>query len=327
MSRYDDPDRTVRLEALSRRQQGVATTAQLRDLGYSDTALSWRCRADGTWERWGSRAVLLDRARTERQHDVAALLVAGPGSQLAGRTAALRHGLRHVPPGPPRVLLLVHTRRRAAPPGVRYLRTVRLPDPVLALGVPCSPVARAVADAARDSRRLDHVRALAAEAVQRRMCTVADLAAEHEQGPVRGRHLLGRALLDLRAGTRSVAEAEARDLVLSCPALPEPLWNPTLVDGAGRFVARPDAYWPVAALVWEIDSVEYHTSPADQERTMDRRRRMSARGLHVVESRPSSLRHDAPAVASDLLAAYRRWSAAGLRADVHVAPEHSAPAG
>lgn len=99
---------------------------------------------------------------------------------------------------------------------------------------------------------------------------------------------------------RSVAEAKARDLILGS-TLPVPMWNPALLDAAGRFLAAPDAWFDEVALAWEIDSVEWHLSPGVHAATLERHARLVAAGIVVVQDRPSRL-HEAPAAVLDTLA-------------------------
>jgi hypothetical protein len=56
------------------------------------------------------------------------------------------------------------------------------------------------------------------------------------------------------------------------------LYNPWLYVGE-EFIARPDAWWPDAGVVVEVDSREWHLSPADWKRTLARHSRMGAFGL------------------------------------------------
>jgi hypothetical protein len=74
-----------------------------------------------------------------------------------------------------------------------------------------------------------------------------------------------------------VAEADAAKLLRS--DLAAPLWNSRVHDRLGRFVAMPDAWFDDVGMAWEIDSVEWHVSPADYERTVDRRSAMMAEGI------------------------------------------------
>lgn len=107
-------------------------------------------------------------------------------------------------------------------------------------------------------------------------------------------------------GIRSVAEAKAREL-LRRSGLPEPMWNPRLVDAhGGRFIAVADAWFDEVALAWEIDSYEFHLSPADYERTLQRRVAMTALGIAVVAHSPKRVIDQPNRVLEDLTSNLRQ---------------------
>ncbi len=110
---------------------------------------------------------------------------------------------------------------------------------------------------------------------------------------------------EVAEGIRSVTEAEFRDLIKRA-RLPRPMFNPGLFTADGSFIARPDAWWPSEGVAAEIDSREWHLSPADWERTMRRHARMSTHGILVLHFSPRQIRTDpARAIATirDTLAA------------------------
>jgi hypothetical protein len=93
-------------------------------------------------------------------------------------------------------------------------------------------------------------------------CAVNDLAAELSDGPNIGSALFRQALTDVADGIRSTAEADLKDL-LARSGLPMPLFNPSVYDADGTFIARPDAWWPELGIAVEVDSREWHMSPED----------------------------------------------------------------
>jgi hypothetical protein len=156
--------------------------------------------------------------------------------------------------------------------------------------------ARAVADAARDLTSLRDVRAIVADAVQRGKCNVPDLFEELNNGPSVGSALFREALTDVAEGIRSAAEGDLKDL-LARSGLPMPLFNATVFAG-DTFVARPDAWWPEFGVAVEVDSREWHMSPEDHARTLERQRRMGKYGIVVLPFTPSQIRkHPADVVA------------------------------
>jgi len=103
--------------------------------------------------------------------------------------------------------------------------------------------ARAVADTVRSLTSLRDVRAIVADAVQRRACTVPDLSEELNNGSTVGSKLFREALTDVAEGIHSAAEGDLKDL-LAKSGLPMPLFNASIFDNDGTFIARPDAWWP-----------------------------------------------------------------------------------
>src|SRR5262249_26103438 len=106
--------------------------------------------------------------------------------------------------------------------------------------------------------------------------------------------LLRAVLAEIAAGVRSAAEADFRDLIRRS-GLPEPMLNPRLyLDG--ELLAVPDAFWRDAGLIAEVDSREWHLSPADWEHTMARHARLPAAGLLVLHFSPRQIRDEPAAV-------------------------------
>jgi hypothetical protein len=216
------------------------------------------------------------------------MLYAGPESVITGLAALRNYGIRGAQPR--RVdVLIPHERERQSPGFVAIHRTRRMPETVAVdLSLRFAPAERAVADTVRQLPDLAEARAVVAGAVQLGRCSIANLAAELRAGPVRGSAQLRAVLAEVIAGIRSAPEADLRDLIRKA-GLPEPLYNPKLYLG-DVFLAQPDAWWPEYGVAVEVDSREWHLSPADWERTMTRHRRMSAAGVIVLHISPRQLR-------------------------------------
>ena len=163
-----------------------------------------------------------------------------------------------------------------------------MPTPRVVNGLACAPIARAVVDACRASADLDAVRAMAAEVIQRGLCSVAALADELRACSTRGSALPRRVMREISAGVRSVAEARARALILGA-GLPMPEWNVLLRTPTGRIIASPDAYWAELGVALEIDSLEWHLSPERYQRTQARQRRMTRFGILVMPVTPGAV--------------------------------------
>lgn len=133
--------------------------------------------------------------------------------------------------------------------------------------------------------------ALIAEVVQRQLCSIGELAEEISKASVRGSDLPRRVFTEVAAGARSIAEAEARQL-LRRARMPEPVWNHDIYDATGQWLGRPDAFWPDFGLVLEIDSLEWHLSPASYRATQARQRGLGKHGLVVLPVLPSVIRQE-----------------------------------
>ncbi|MGV9292860.1 hypothetical protein [Amycolatopsis sp. NPDC003676] len=282
----------------------VVRTAELEELGMSRSSIYRRCLPGGPWRRLLPGVVLLLPCEPDPAQQIeAALLRGGPDSMVTGLWAARLHGLSQVPE-PDQIHLLVPDRRGVSSVGFTLVeRTTRLPQPVVRNGIPVAPAYRAVLDAVRRIRDFDAVRALLAESVQRRRCTLEQLTRELSRGSQRGSALPRRALTALLAGTQSVAEADAWE-VWKTTGLPEAEWNVVVTTGTGEFVARPDAWWDDVALAWEIDSRAWHEKWDGYSATLQRNARYAAAGIVVLQTLPIRLRTEPGQVAAELRAAH-----------------------
>ena len=233
----------------------------------------------------------------------AALLYAGPDAVLTGFESCRRHGLKNTPPDPRVHMLVPHRHRARCSEYVIVERTTRMPAPVTVDGVPLAPLARSVLDACRRLRTHEPVRALIAEAVQRRRLPPHWLVHELEAGSQRGTAVPREVLKDVLGGARSVAEIDAMR-VWERTSLPRPVWNVPLRTASGEHIATPDAWFEVG-LAWEIDSYEYHYQREDYARTIGRNARYAACGVTVLQTLPSRLRTEPDKVATELEAAHK----------------------
>ena len=129
-----------------------------------------------------------------------------------------------------------------------------------------------------------------------------DLTTELSAGPNAGSALFREALADVAEGVRSAAEGDLKDL-LTTSGLPMPLFNPSLYDDTGAFIARPDAWWPELGIAVEVDSREWHLSPEDHAKTLARGRRMAQHQVIVLRFTPKQIRSQPAEVLRDIKAA------------------------
>lgn len=278
------------LDDLLSKQYRVVTRAQALGAGMTDSALRHRLRDGGPWQIVLPGVYLAETGTPSvDQREMAALLYGGLDTIVTGLSALWRHGIRA--PGPDAVDVLIPAGRLRRDCGfVRLHRTHRMPDRIFTIGaLHYAPPARAVADAARLMTDIRDVRAVVADSVQRRKCSPEKLAEELSHGPIRDSARLRQVLDEIAEGVRSVAEAELRDLIRHA-GLPGPvLFNAKLYAG-NVFIGAPDVWWPDAGVAVEVDSREWHLSPADWERTMNRRATMSAYGIIVLHFSPNQIR-------------------------------------
>lgn len=285
-------------------QRGVLSRAQALASGVTDSGLRHRLRPGGPWQRLLPGVYLtLTGTPTWEQLQTAALVHAGADSLITGPAALRNYRIRSQ--DTPVIDVLVPGRSAVA--SARFVvvhRTWRIPRQCTVDGfLRFASVERAVADTVRQLAGLADARTVVASAVQQRHCTIAQLAAELRDGPIRGSARLRSILAEVIDGIRSAPEGDLRDLI-SRAGLPQPLYNAKLFVG-GVFLAQPDAWWPGYGVAAEVDSREWHLSPEDWEKTMARHRRMSAVGIVVVHLSPRQLREESAQVQHHLWAALR----------------------
>jgi len=252
-------------------------------------ALRHRLRSGGPWHGVLPGVYLAATGTlTTGQEHMAALLYAGPGSVITGSAALSSQRLLGGPSKLVDVLVPAARQRRDAA-FARLHRTTRMPGQVWTFGpLRYALPARAVADAVRGLDSLREVRAIVADAVQRGRCEVKELGAELAAGPNIGSALFREAIGDVADGIRSAAEADLKDLLVRS-GLPMPLFNPVIYAG-DVFVACPDAWWPELGIAVEVDSRQWHLSPEDHERTLERQTRYGKYLVVVLRFTPRQVR-------------------------------------
>lgn len=303
MRRGSEPDRAA-LWAASR--GGVIAARVLVEMGLSESTVYRRCRDGGPWQRLAPGIVLLCTGEpTEDQLVTAALLHGGPRAVLTGLAACMRQGVRRGPSAGRKLQLLVPDDRQVRHTWfVRVDRTRNMPAAVRRGGVPLAPLPRALADGSRTLRDEREIAELFSDAVQRGLCTVAEIADELDANGQHGSATPRRVLRAVRDGIRSAAELDAQKL-WARSGLPEPRWNVAVHDGSGRFLGVADAWWDDVALAWEINSIAWHLRPADYAREQARSARFAAAGVGVLPTVARRLRDDGPEVLRELKAAHR----------------------
>ncbi len=287
------------LKSILSRQHHVITRRQALQCGVPHSTVENWVGPGAKWQKMlpGVYSAVTGKP-TQQQRHVAALLYAGPESVITGPCAIRLHRLRS--PGPDTIDVLVPWAVKRQSTGfVRVFRTRRMPGFYTTGPVRFARVGRAVADAARGFTALDDVRAVVAEAVQRRACTIAEIGLELEEGTSRGAAHLRTALAEVRAGARSAAEARFLKR-LQRSDLPMPEFNVLLVAADGTDIAEVDAWWAAAGVAAEIDSQEYHFYRADWLKTNARHSRLLKYGILPHHFAPSRIDSDWNAIYDEL---------------------------
>jgi hypothetical protein len=298
LSAYD----VAQLRQILRAQHQVITREQALECGIPPATVGRRIAPNGPWQKLlpGTYVTVTGRP-TVKQHQVAALLYGGPDSVLTGAAAIRMHQLRS--PGPDTIdVLIPWDVKRQSTGFVQMHRTRRMPGFYTTGPIRFARAGRAVADAARGFTSLDDVRAVVAEAVQRRVCTLAEIGIELEEGSRPGSRYLRAALAEVRAGARSAAEAKFMKRVKRSD-LPMPEFNVTLLAADGTFIAEVDAWWAEPGVAAEVDSVEYHFYRSDWLKTDARHGRMLKYGILAHHFAPSRIESDWAAIHGELKSA------------------------
>ena len=273
-------------------QSCVVSRGQLLALGMSDNTMQYRLRRGGPWQTLLPGVYLtVSGVPSLPQKEMAALLYAGPGSLITGPLALLHHSIRGGTAVDIIDVLVPMGRQRLSTGFARLHRTTQMPIRTASSGpVHLTLVPRAVADTVRQLTDLRDVRAVVADAVQLGRCTTSQLAEELRIGPIKGSAMFRSVLAEVADGIRSTAEADLRDLIIKS-RLPMPLFNPSLYIG-DSFLAKPDAWWPDAGVTGEVDSRQWHLSPADWDRTRRRHQLMGAAGIIPLHFSPREIRRE-----------------------------------
>ncbi len=290
--------------------------------GVPERTVYHRCLEGGPWQRALPGIVFLfSGTPTRLQYVIAALLLGGPDSVVTGVEACRFHGLRRGParrtgqPAEEVHLLVPHNRQVRSVGYVHVERTTNLPRPDRRAGLRIAPVARACADGARRLSQHGEITELMSDAVQRRLCTVPQLAHEVATNSRRGTALPNRVLRDVSDGVRSAAESAAKNL-WGKAGMPSAWWNAPVHTADGRLVGIADCWVDGVAMVWEIESTEWHLDPAAHDYTVQRAGLFTSVGALYIASKPKMVLTEPREVAA-LLRAVHAQAAARPRPPLH----------
>ncbi len=263
----------------------VLTLREAEALGYPFHVVRRRVRR-GRWLRLAPGVYCTAPPAGRIDHLIAAAKHGGPAAVVSGTAALREYGVRAAPL-PRHELVLVPLSSGARSHGrITVRRTPNLPAACARPGPALAPLARATVDHARGLTRLDDVRAVVAEVVQRNLVDVDQLWTETELGARNGRALVRQAVLEVTAGSRSAPEAQAACL-LTVAGLGPFEQNPHLVIASRDYY--PDFFWRSLRAILEIDSFEHHFNRQDWQGTLERHFALEAAGFSVIHVPPSAL--------------------------------------
>jgi very-short-patch-repair endonuclease/predicted transcriptional regulator of viral defense system len=288
-------DRSI--AALAGRQHGVVARRQLAALGLGADAIDHRIAAGRLHPIHRGVYAVGHRSLTRHAVWIAAVLAAGADAVLSHRSAAALWGIRH---GERSSVEVIAPRRIRERRGLHAYRIVLPPDEVThERGIPVTNVARTLLDLAAvvSQEQLEHA---LNEAEIRRLTSPLPLDALVARYPGRrGIAAINRALGNQRQTGETItrSELERRFLAFTeAHGLPRPQTNTAL----GPY--EPDALWPDARLVVELDSYAIHTTRQAFESDRARDRALQTMGYRVVRITWRQLRTDPHAIAGQLRA-------------------------
>lgn len=282
------------------RQDAVVTRGQALAVGVTRDAIRHRLRTR-RWQLLVPGVLLtVSGTPTSRQRLRGALLHGGSAAALSHATACAWHGLECVAATDTVHVSVPATVRCSSRDYIRVHPTVRPLTSYELNGLPVVPVARAVIDAAMAMRRQNDIRALCAEAVQRRRTTVEALLGELAVAPSAGSAAVRRVLEEVGGGARSAPEAVLLRGLRRIAGLPSYRLNVDVHDARGRWLARPDVVFASVRVIVEVDGWRWHRDPARQRMDMERQTRLEAAGWTVLRYSAAAVLADPDAVAEEV---------------------------
>ncbi len=270
-----EPRRAARLWALTRRQEGVVSTRQLLDAGFSRAAVKHRVGA-GRLHPKARGVYAVGRPDISRYGEMwVAVLACGPEAGISHETGCELYGVRRREPGPIEVSVPARARRHHA--GIRVHNRRVLDGNVTThrrVPVTCLPLTL-IDTALRWPERHLEAAVNQADALDLLDPEAMRSALDRYAGRPGVRPL--RRLLDGHTFRLTDSELERIFLrLIRRVGLPDPMTQ----RYAGSW--RVDFLWPGLGLVVETDSLRYHRTPAQQARDYRRDQTHQLAGLYPL---------------------------------------------
>ena len=207
----------------------------------------------------------------------------------AGRVAGVRGDYVTPEDGGLEQITVPHGRHLASRAFVVVHQSRRPTGDLVVDGLPVTTAARAVVDVALSARTRRDVEHVVADALQRDLTTVGQLAEEVV--------LLGRlatpwlrdTLRDAARGMRSVGESDLRRVVVA-EGLPEPEWGAAVSTPRGTY--HVDARWRAQRVVAEADGAAFHLGSAEWQADLVRQNAIVSTGDRLLRFPVARLRRD-----------------------------------
>jgi very-short-patch-repair endonuclease len=280
------PGRSRSVWRLAKRQHGVITRGQLREIGFSDAAIRHRLEV-GRIHQIHRAVYAVGNPTLSRQGELmAAVLASGPDAVISHRSAAELWQIMSPSDGPIEVSIRGLASRQIQ--GIRRHRraTFASLERSRHFGIPVTSPTRTLVDLA--IRLADfQLEAALSEADKRDLLDPEQLRRSLDSMPgQRGVGVLRR-LLDRRTFRLTDSELERSFLRLVRDAdLPVPQTG-VRVNGF-----RVDFLWPDLGLVVETDGLRYHRTPAQQARDRRRDQAHTAAGLTTLRFTHAQVRFE-----------------------------------
>lgn len=297
LSRTRDDDREI--AALARRQHGVVGRAQLRERGWSGSAIDKRIRAGRLHRVHPGVYSVGHQLLTRHGRWMAAVLAAGPDALLSHHTAAVLWGLRGYSGGA--IHLTVPRKSNPTRRIRRHFSAVPADERGVEEGIAATSVHRTIFDLAA-SASLEDVGAMIKEAEYRRRYDRLSLPHLLERYPgKRGSRKLRFALRRITEEPpgRKRSKLEQRFApFLRRHELPLPRFNDPILLGSKRYVV--DCHWPGTGQIVELDGWQAHGSRSAFRDDRARDRVLKVAGYSVIHLTWNQLDDEPEEIAADL---------------------------
>lgn len=294
------------MDAVARWQHGVVRRSQLASLGLGAHVVAANLEAE-RWQTIGEKVVLLQNAPPNRRQLMwIAVLDAGECAALGSHTSLELAGFRSFADEAQLIHVVIRRGEKVTPlDGVRVHESRRLrPGQCVSTdGLPRTPSARSVLDAAAWQPHPRFAATMVAAAVQQQLVTADELdAAMRTVGRIRHKQFLREAIHDVRGGARARGEL---DLARMCRQfdLAPPLRQVARRDASGvwRYL---DAEWELPngeAVVLEVDG-RHHMDAVHWQADIRRERAIVVGRKRVLRATNFEVRHEPALLVRDLRA-------------------------